>query len=282
MMLSLNVLGYGPVGQAFVKKYKALDYYKLDDFDRTKVRIHTVVVRDNHNSKYDEVKAVYERMPEGIFCCLKDGTEATEQETPLCDDIPWLMATTGHDVVTDFMAYSQSGKELLLQQISKGYWTLLCGKEVVKNHWQEILETAKNAENEGARLSFNALAVGLEKYKGINLTQANFAKYAEDPDLYEINATIDEVTDAMIAELDKEYWIRLKKDEAWRNRTEEEKLAQVQREHEEHERQKAAAAPVPPRETKNVATLTDACGINDTVDWEKYKSKLFESDRKLD
>ena len=286
MMISLNVMGYGPMGQALVKKFKNLEYYKVDDFDRTKVRVHTVVIRDNNNPKYDNLKAVYERIPEGIFCCLGDGTETTSRETPLCDDIPWLEQTNGHDVIVDVMSYNEEAKNLVLQQIGRGYWGIMCNKELVKNHWQELLEVAKtspmsNGDSETTPLSFNALAVGLEKYKNINLTEKNFAKYADDPELYEIHASVDEVTDAIIEELDREYWIRLKKDENWRNRSEEEKLAQVQREHEEHERLLATKPPVPPKESKNSVTINDACGVNDTVDWEKYKSKLFESDRKF-
>lgn len=279
MMISLNVMGYGPMGQALVKKFKNLEYYKEDDFDRTKVRVHTVVIRDNGDPKYDNLKAVYERVPEGVFCCLGDGTEATTRETPLCDDIPWLMQTNGHDVIVDMMSYNEEAKDLVLQQISRGYWGIMCNKEMVKNHWQEILDAAKSAkkgteDNGAARLSFNALAVGLEKYKNIDLNGNNFAQYADDPELYEIHASVDEVTDAIIAELDKEYWIRLKKDENWRNRSEEEKMAQVQREHEEHERERLAAPPIPPKNTRNTPTL-DACGVNDTVDWEKYKKKLL-------
>lgn len=269
MMLSLCVLGYGPLGQAFTKKFKELEYYKLHDGDRSKVRIHTVVVTSNSSSKYEDLRFVYDRQPEGRFCCLNDGTQMTPRETPLTDDIPWLKQTTGHDVVIDFTTSNDDSRDLVLQQISRQYWTFLVNKDLVKNYWREIISVAKQ---HGTRLSFNAIAAGIDKYSDIDLNQDTFPSYAEDLDLYQADAPIDAVVDLILAELDTEYWIRLKKDEAWWARSEEERAAVVAREHEEHERIRLAAPPVPPKPSKNKVSQVDACGLNDTVDWDKYKA----------
>ena len=248
MMLSFCVLGYGPMGQEFTKRVKALDYYKVEDSDTNKVRVHTIVVPNISSDKYDELRFSYERSPEGTFRCLNDGTQMTTKETPICDDLPWLMETDGHDVVMDFMSYNKYAKKILLQQISRGYWTPLCGKEMVKNHWKEILATAKES---GARLSFNMLATGLDGYKDIDLNQDNFELYADDQKLYEHrDVTVADILDELLPSLDVEYRIR-------------------------HAR---ANPPPPPRKYRKldgpaveIEKESDACGTDDTVPWGKLK-----------
>jgi hypothetical protein len=248
MMLSFCVLGYGPMGQEFTKRIKALEYYKTSDSDKTTVRVHTVVVSDRAAKKYQDLRFSYDREPEGTFWCLNDGTQETPVETPMSDDASWLAETLGHDVVMDFMSYNEDAKNLLLKQISRGYWTHLCGKDMVKNHWREILDTAKGS---GARLSFNMLATGLDEYQDIDLNQDNFEQYANDQNLYEHrDVTVASILDGLLPALDVEYWIRYRKDQ-----------------------------PLPPPRkyrkmdapTVEIEKGSDACGIDDTVPWGKIK-----------
>ena len=180
-MLSICVLGYGTLGQYFVKQFKALPTYLARDGVSGQFKVHTVHVSDNSNEKYNNLRDVYWRLPEGSFSCLKDGDEKTPRETPFDSDTPWLVQSEGHSVVVEAMSYNEDAKKLVISLIKKGHWVFITNKTLLKNDLDELLNAATSS---GARLSFNMISAGIPKYENIDLNEKTIKDYCQDSNLY--------------------------------------------------------------------------------------------------
>lgn len=233
-MLSICVLGYGTLGQSLVKKVKSLPTYLSSDGLSGDIRVHTVHVSDNANSKYSDLREVYWKLPEGDFSCLKDGDERTPRETPFDSDTPWLVQSDGHSVVVETMSYNEEAKNLVIKLIKKGHWVFISNKALLKNDLDEILNAATSS---GAKLSFNMVSAGIPKYANIDLNEKTIKDYYQDSDLYvERKNQLEDIVSVAIDDLTGERNSRID------------------------------------RLSKGVPDGGFlACGTNDTVDWESLK-----------
>jgi homoserine dehydrogenase len=169
MLVSLCILGFGAVGKEVYRQLKAVPGFNVD------WRIHTIYVPDM--SKYAEAKKNSNHQWK-----INDETFETELETTIGDDLEWLLSSDGHDTVVDCTPYSDGSRELVFNLLNRGYWLHACSKGLVSNHWKELVDLA---ENKSAKYYFNSIPSGdPSKYTAMDLTQGNFAEYADDHNLY--------------------------------------------------------------------------------------------------
>lgn len=150
-MISACVFGYGKLAQEFVKSYKLKEYYKNEDGDITKCRVHIVQVLDHKAEEYADVTMTYYKEPNGYLNCLADGDEGTSREVSFGDHAEWLAETNGHDTVFELTEGDEGYMDMLLTQIKKGYWTVITSQNFYDNH-KGALDSA--AEESGAKLEY--------------------------------------------------------------------------------------------------------------------------------
>lgn len=148
MMISACVLGYSDIATDFVARFKELSYYKKRNSDTEGVRIHTMYVNDPDLLTRDYV-CRYE-IRNNFANVLADGTEKTNKENSIGNDLEWLLASDGHDMV--FEAAEDPGKyvDALIGLAAKGYWIVVTSELFKGEHWEILNETANAA---GGRVS---------------------------------------------------------------------------------------------------------------------------------
>ncbi len=196
MTTSICVLGYGSVARVLVKKLKSYDGYN------NKFKVHCIHVRDADADKYRELTTIVQSEGHGDLRVLVDGTENTESMTPFSSDLEWLLDSQGHNIVVDCTSYNEDSVKLVFDLIKRGnkFHYMLPSKELVRNHWQELIELVKT---NGGRISFNSIVAGDEsEWSNIYMDQENFHLYAENPDLYSFrNGGPEEVSGAIYKDI---------------------------------------------------------------------------------
>lgn len=148
MMISVCVLGYSEVASEFVSRFKSLGYYKKRNSDTEGVRVHTMYVDDPELLSKDYV-CRYELR--GNFAnVLADGTEKTNKENSIGNDLEWLLSSDGHDMIFEAAEDPEIYFETLLELASRGYWVVVTSDLFKGDKW-DILESASRAS--GGRLS---------------------------------------------------------------------------------------------------------------------------------
>lgn len=149
MMISVCVIGYSDVASDFISRFKALSYYKKRNSDTEGVRVHAVYVADTDLLNKEYV-CRYE-LRDNFANVLADGTEKTNKENSIGNDLEWLLDSDGHDMV--FEAVDTPDEEYfdtLLALIFKGYWVVVTSEMFKDQRWDE-LQAASTAS--GGRLS---------------------------------------------------------------------------------------------------------------------------------
>lgn len=258
MPTSVCVLGYGPVGEAVVKKIKSREGYNVN------FRIHVIHVRDNKDEKYKDLITVIEDPKDNWLPVLADGTEYTPDRTPFVSHVEWLLDSIGHNVVVDCTSYNEESTKLIFDMIRKGnkFHYMFPDKDLVRNHWKELIQETKI---HGGQITFNSIVAGdSSEWSDINLTQDNFHLYAENEDLYRFrNGGPEEVADIIVKDVFDFLEIELAHARRWEAMSEEEKEAM--REHwKEQEAQRLKAA-----EEERLRREAEPCGLTDTFSWDK-------------
>lgn len=156
MTTSVCVLGYGPVGQALVKKLKSYEEYG------NKFRVHCIHVTDSAADKYSNLTTVIQYEDHGNLRVLADGTEDTERFTPFGSDLEWLLDSKGHNIVVDCMSYNDKAVKLIFNLVKKGnkFRYIIADKKLTEGHAGD-LETL--AMTEGGAFNFKpAYEIGIE------------------------------------------------------------------------------------------------------------------------
>ena len=150
MHVSIGLIGFGAVGQAFAKLTDQIE-------PRDNFRIHAILVRDIAGKKFNDV-------------------EITNQSD-------WFVPSNGHNIIVDASSYNEETKSYILASLLDGKDLITCSKELVNKHWQELLDAAKTG---GSKIYFNSIPSTDDescKFNSIYLTSDNFEQYANN-DLY--------------------------------------------------------------------------------------------------
>jgi len=253
MTTSIAFLGYNDVAKALISKIKNLDSYSKD------IKVHCIHVRDSKAQKYLDISTVVEDRPGNFLQVLLDGTEYTDRFTPMGNDVEWLLDSNGHNLIIDCMSYNEDSKNLIfdLMKGDRHFYYFFLNKDLVKNHWKELLASAKKY---GCRLSFSALLSGSPLRKeGVSLTQDNFEDYAENNVLYEQSEySAEEIAEIIFQEILEERAVANERQAEWDALSDEEKLAK-EKHGEEQEKARLAAL----EKEKDCVP----CGSVDTFSW---------------
>lgn len=148
MMISVCVLGCSEAASEFVSRFKSLGYYKKRNSDTEGVRVHTMYVADPELLSKDYV-CRYELR--GNFAnVLADGTEKTNKENSIGNDLEWLLSSNGHDMVFEAAEDPEKYLDALIGLAAKGYWVVVSSEVFKGKYWDVLTETA-NAS--GGRVS---------------------------------------------------------------------------------------------------------------------------------
>ena len=260
MPTSVCVLGYGPVARAVVKKIKATDGYNVN------FRVHCVHVRDNKAEKYKDLTTVIEDTKDNWLTVLADGTENTPDRTPFGSDVDWLLNSFGHNVVIDCTSYNKESTKLVFDLIAKGnkFYYMFPNKELVKNHWKDLIRDIKIY---GGQISFNSIVAGdKSEWSEINLNQDNFHLYAKNDELYKFrNGGSEETAEILVKDVFDFLEEELKREREWEAMSEEEKLA-MQEHWKEQEKERLRKA-----EEERLRNSAEPCGLEDNFSWEDLK-----------
>lgn len=142
MMISACVLGYSDVSVDFVTRFKELSYYKKRNSDTEGVRVHTMYVNDPDLFNREYVCSYEVRS--GFANVLADGTEKTNKENSIGNDLEWLLASDGHDMVFEAAEDPEKYVDALIGLAAKGYWIVVTS-ELFKNEYWDQLNEAANA-----------------------------------------------------------------------------------------------------------------------------------------
>jgi hypothetical protein len=171
MLISIALLGFGDVGKKVYEKLKRDEGFGID------FRVHLVQVRDV--SKYNPVVI----NSNGWMVVNDENSSDPIKRVTIGDDLEWLLQSDGHDTVIDCTSYSEESKDLVMALLRRGYWLHTCSKELVAKHWEELVDISQSIPS--SRVIFNSIPASktLELFKGIELTNSNFA-WHKDEDLY--------------------------------------------------------------------------------------------------
>lgn len=150
MHVSIGLIGFGAVGQAFAKLTDQIE-------PRDNFRIHAILVRDIADKKFNDVE--------------------------ITTDYEWFVPSNGHNIIVDASSYNEETKGYILASLLDGKDLITCSKELVNKHWNELLDAAKTG---GSKIYFNSIPSTDDescKFNSIHLTSDNFEQYAND-DLY--------------------------------------------------------------------------------------------------
>lgn len=142
MATSVCILGYGNLAQALVKKLKSFENYGNN------FRVHCVQVQNSESEKYSNLSTVIKYSESNWLRVLLDGTENTENQTPLGNDTEWLLSSDGHNIVVDCMSYNEKSVKLIMNLVKKG------------KKFRYIISSKKLAEGHGGDLQMLAMAHG--------------------------------------------------------------------------------------------------------------------------
>lgn len=148
MMISACVLGYSDTAAEFVYKFKNLSYYKKRNSDTEGVRVHAVYVNDPDllSRSY-----VYRYETAGNFSnVLRDDTEEGKKETPVGNDLEWLLSSDGHDMVFEAAEEPEKYVDALIGLAAKGYWIVVSSALFKSEYWDQLEGLAKSS---GGRIS---------------------------------------------------------------------------------------------------------------------------------
>jgi len=154
---SVCVLGYGQLAQALVKKLKLFSNYGNN------FRVHCVHVRDSNSDKYSQLSTVIKHSETNWLRVLLDGTENTENCTPLGHDTDWLLNSDGHNIVVDCMSYNEDAVKLLFKMLrkEKNFRYIISGLKIAEGHGGD-LQTVANTH--GGVFNFEpAYETGIDK-----------------------------------------------------------------------------------------------------------------------
>lgn len=147
-MISACVLGYSDVAAEFVSRFKSLTYYKKRNSDTEGVRVHAIYVNDPDLLSRE---FVYRYETAGNFSnVLKDGTEDDRKETPIGNDLEWLLSSDGHDMVFEAAEDSEKYVDALIGLAAKGYWIVVSSEIFKGEYWDQLESLTKSS---GGRLS---------------------------------------------------------------------------------------------------------------------------------
>lgn len=214
MTISIALLGFGAVGKEVYKQLQEVSGF-MDEF-----RIHVIQVPDLSN--YSVAK------DDNWYNWLGDESFGTAKQVTIGDDTEWLIDSDGHDTVVDCTSYNEASKQLVFDLLAKGHWLITCSKELVSNHWRELVEIAKKSNGS---ISFNAIPASAEptEYDGINLTQDNFADYSDGPLYIYRNAGPEETAAVIVKDLIRAIHDRKEQKARWESMSLDEQQAQIAR-----------------------------------------------------
>jgi hypothetical protein len=142
MMISACVLGYSKLANEFISRFKSLSYYKKRNSDTEGVRIHTMYVNDPDLLDRDYV-CRYEL--KGSFAnVLADGTEKTNKESSIGNDLEWLISSNGHDTIFEATDEDPSYLDTLVKFASRGYWVILTSEVYKNDNWEILVDASRN------------------------------------------------------------------------------------------------------------------------------------------
>lgn len=148
MLLSACVLGYTDLSAEFISRFKKLPYYKKRDSDTEGVRIHVVHVED---SDFLERPYIYRYQKDDNYSnVLNDGDQGRAKEVCIGNDRDWLLESNGHNLIVEVSEDPDIYLDILLNLISKGYWTIITSDKFKTRYLAQITEAASAS---GAKLS---------------------------------------------------------------------------------------------------------------------------------
>jgi hypothetical protein len=180
--MEIAILGFGAVAKEVIRQLKELPLYGKS------IRVYCVHVRRNSLSYGpDTVIEIVDKFGDGLRV-YKDGYEATDLRTTISSFEDWLIDEANtYDKVIDCTSYNPDSVRLLfrvLNNAKKDTTFFLPSKELVQNHWEEIIGIAKDRE---LNISFNSIPSGdPSQYDQIDLNRDTFPNFVdlENQDLF--------------------------------------------------------------------------------------------------